>query len=95
MATPDELIALAPAVGSPNDEIILRAAKYLAQGSRNGLETAHNLLVDAANNERVAGRTPPYLLSAYAEDLRQDRIEGYGSVGRPHDMFAPYRQGGW
>lgn len=95
MATPEELRALAPSIQPPNDEIVLRAAKYLAQGTREGLEIAHNLVTDAHNNLVAAGAYVPGLLVGYEMDLRQDRIENYGAVGRPHDMAAPYRQGGW
>jgi hypothetical protein len=95
MATPDELIALAPSLPAPNDEIVLRAAKYLALGSRDGLETAHNLVTDAHNNLVTRGAEVPSLLVGYEMDLRQDRIEGYGSVGRQPDMTAPYWKRGW
>jgi hypothetical protein len=90
MATPDELIALAPTLPYHNDGILRGPAKYLARGDRLGLETAHNLVTDAHNNLRARGAAVPALLVAYEMDLRQDRIEGYGSVGRQPDMTAPY-----
>lgn len=95
MATPEELSALAPVLPEPYDEIVLRAAKYLAQGTRDGLETAHNLLTDAHNNLRANHLPVPVLLMGYEMDLRQDRIEGYGAVGRPADMLSPYWKRGW
>lgn len=95
MATPEELIALAAGLQPPNDEIVRRAAKYLEYGGREGLETAHNLLTDAHNNLRAASLQVPTLLVGYEMDLRQDRIETYGSVGRDSMLTPPYWKRGW
>lgn len=95
MATPDELRAIAPTLPVPNDEIIMRAAKYLDRGDRAGLEIASNLVDDALTNLKVRDAYVPGLLVGYSIDLRQDRIETYGAVGRPADMDAPYWRNGW
>jgi len=95
MATPAELRAIADTLPTPNDEIVRRAAYYLELGTRNGLETAHNLVTDAHNNLVMAKVYVPGMLVAYEIDLRQDRIENHGAVGRPADMDAPYWRYGW
>lgn len=98
MATPEELDSLAGDLSAPNDEIVRRAATYLRRGGREGLETAHNLVTDALNNLRVehSGLSAPMiLLAGYMMDLRQDRIEHYGSVGRDPLLTPPYWKRGW
>ena len=95
MATPEELDALADTLSAPNDEIVRRAAKYLRLGGREGLETAHNLLSDAHNNLVMARLSLPSLLVGYEMDLRQDRIEIYGSVGRDTTLTPPFWKRGW
>jgi len=96
MATPEELESLAGTLSAPNDEIVRRAARFLRQGGREGLETAHNMLDDALTNMRTAYLSQGLiLLAGYAMDLRQDRIETYGAVGRPANMTAPYWKNGW
>lgn len=95
MATPEELEAIAGDFAAPNDEIVRRAAKYLRLGGRAGLETAHNMVVDALNNVWPYVTASQMLLAGYAIDLRQDRIEIFGAVGRPADMTAPYWKRGW
>lgn len=95
MATPEELDALADNLIPPNAEIVHRAASYLRQGDRGGLETAHNMLTDVRTNYNVAGLSVPPLLVGYEMDLRQDRIELYGSLGRDPFMTPPYWKQGW
>jgi len=98
MATPEELDALADGLSAPNNEIVHRAATYLRRGGREGLETAHNLVTDAMSNLRAvhSGLTAPMiLLAGYMMDLRQDRIESYGSVGRDPFLTPPYWKRGW
>ena len=90
MVTPGELTTLAQTLLPPNDEITRRAAHYLGLDSRDGLETAHNLITDVATNLVLAHLTMPLALLEYEEDLYNARIDAYGSIGRQPDMTAPY-----
>lgn len=91
MVTPDDLRTTAGSLAAPNNEILIRAAFYLSFDSREGLETAHNLVTDTVCNLVVAGLHVPPELLLFEDDLYNRRISAYGAIGRPAgDLTAPY-----
>lgn len=98
MVTSAELKTLALTLAPPNDELLSRAAHYLAtfEGTaneserRSALETAHNLVNDVTMNFVLLGQVPSADLLLYEDVLAQARIDTYGSIGRPVDMTPPY-----
>lgn len=90
--TSADLQSLALQVSTPNDEILNRAAVYL---ERDDLSTAHNLVCDVISNYGVNGLGAPIGVIEVERDLRAERIDRDGSIGRPVNTAAPNLRGGW
>ena len=89
--TPEQLETVAQTLAGWDEGRLGRAAAHLREGTRLGLETAHNLVTDVLTSMALSGVAPPVVLPLYNRGLMEQRIATYGAVGRPANMSPDRR----